>query len=106
MSRPAIVNRFLNDILEWLRSFGRWPGFLPEPKVLKYLPDYLRLGSGYKTDDLHPGMAFGTFKGINLPHLFDALTPCFGRYPAGFICRHIQRLYLFRHCRGIRDVSL
>ena len=79
MSRPAIVNRFLNDILEWLRSFGRWPGFLPEPKVLKYLPDYLRLGSGYKTDDLHPGMAFGTFKGINLPHFLDALPPCFRR---------------------------
>jgi len=43
------------------------------------LPDYLRLGPGDKTDDLHPGMAFGTFKGINLPHFLDALPPCFRR---------------------------
>jgi len=28
------------------------------------------LGPGDKTDDLHPGMAFGTFKGISTSHTF------------------------------------
>jgi len=41
-----------------------------------------------------------------LPDLLDALTPCPGRYPAGFICRHIQRLYLFWHRCGIWNVTL
>jgi len=50
ISWPGMIKRFLKDILEWLWSWGRVAGFLPEPKMFEYLPDYLGVGSGAESE--------------------------------------------------------
>ncbi len=83
ITKPSIVKRFLNDILEWLWSLESWAGFLPKPKVLKYLPDYFGLGSGDETYDLHLRMYLGHSRGSTSEALLMHSRHVLGGIPRG-----------------------